>query len=99
MTTTLRRRGFAAKLAGGYLLLTAVTAAIGLYGLASQSALYGRTAKWVGRDLPRVERADAARSRVLDAQAALQDLLDGRAAERAQLEARLDAAGAGVDEA
>jgi len=95
----LRRPGLAAKLAGGFLLLTAVTAAVGLSGLSRLSAIHEGTTEVVTADLPRLARADHARARVLETHAALQDLLDGSEAERTQLEGRLDAAGASVDEA
>jgi methyl-accepting chemotaxis protein len=95
----LRRQSLAAKLVGGFLLLAAVTATVGLYGLTRLSAIHQGAADLVSGDLPRAERADQARARVLEAHAALQDLLDGSAAERTQLEARIDAAGAGVEEA
>jgi methyl-accepting chemotaxis protein len=96
--TASRRLGLAAKLAGGFLLVTAVTTAVGLYGLSRLGVIEGRAEKLVGRDLPRVERADQARSHVLEAHTALHNLLDGGGGDRAQLEARLDAATGGVDE-
>jgi len=98
-TGTSRRHGIAVKLVGGFLLLTAVTVAVGIYGLSRLGVIQGRAAELVGHDLPRVERADQARSRVLEAHAALRNLLDGSGAERARLEARVDAAGGSVDQA
>jgi methyl-accepting chemotaxis protein len=97
--TTSPRLGLAAKLAGGFLLVTAVTAAVGLYGLSRLGVIEGRAEELVGRDLPRVERADQARTHVLGAHNALRNLLEGGEADRAQLEARLDAATRGGDEA
>src|SRR6266498_4155522 len=98
-TGTSRRHGIAVKLVGGFLLLTAVTVAVAIYGLSRLGVIQGRAAELVGHDLPRVERADQARSRVLEAHAALRNLLDGSGAERARLEARVDAAGGSVDQA
>src|SRR6266511_132176 len=91
-TGTSRRHGIAVKLVGGFLLLTAVTVAVGIYGLSRLGVIQGRAAELVGHDLPRVERADQARSRVLEAHAALRNLLDGSGAERARLEARVEVA-------
>ncbi len=99
MTSTPRRLGLAAKLAGGFLMVTAVTATVGLYGLSRLGVIEGQAAELVGADVPRVERAGQARSHVLEVHTALHNLLDGAGAERAQLQARLDAATRGVDEA
>ena len=93
------RLGLAAKLAGGFLLVTAVTATVGLYGLSRLGVIQGRAVELVGQDVPRVDRADQARSHVLEAHTALRDLLNGNQADRTQLEARMDAAAGGVDEA
>src|SRR6266511_1405000 len=73
-TGTSRRHGIAVKLVGGFLLLTAVTVAVGIYGLSRLGVIQGRAA-------------------------ALRNLLDGSGAERARLEARVDAAGGSVDQA
>jgi methyl-accepting chemotaxis protein len=97
--TTSPRLGLAAKLAGGFLLVTAVTATVGLYGLSRLGAVEGRAAELAGHDLPRLQAANQARARVQEAHQALGDLVDGHAADRDQLEARLDAASTGVEEA
>jgi methyl-accepting chemotaxis protein len=95
----LRRPGLAAKLAGGFLLLTVVTVAVGLYGLSRQTAIHGRTKELVTQDLGRLEATNRVRARVLETHEALAQLLDERPAGRTELEARLEAVGAGADEA
>jgi methyl-accepting chemotaxis protein len=94
-----RRLGLAAKLAGGFLLLTAVTVTVGLFGLSRQALLHQATDENVTRNLARVEVVDRARGSVLEAHAALRDLVDGQPAERTQLEARLDTTSASVEQA